>query len=105
MMINVLVKKPGKEPEAIEIENELEPFQKAVGGFIEVIRPFPEEYHLLLICNEEGKWLNLRPNIVIGTEIIVGTVLIVRENGEEFASLTEQDMKTALAHLESYINF
>lgn len=45
---------PGKAPERIDIGNELEALQDAVGGYIQVL--YPDQHRPVgLICNEEGK--------------------------------------------------
>lgn len=80
---------PGKPAALISIEDELEEYQKAVGGYIECIYPYKD--NALLICNEEGKLEHLAPNFDIfgGRDVIAGPVLIVADDGEGgFASLT-----------------
>ena len=52
-------KKPGCEPEPIDIDNTLKALQQEVGGYIEVIT-LP--YGAALICNEEGRILGLPDN-------------------------------------------
>ena len=52
---------PGKAPERIDIGNELEALQDAVGGYIQVL--YPDQHRPVgLICNEEGKCMGLKPN-------------------------------------------
>lgn len=51
--INVLYVEPKKAPVAAEIGKELESYQEAVGGMIEVIYPFDDM--VCIVCNEEGK--------------------------------------------------
>ena len=88
-----LIVRPYMKPEAGEIRNELEDLQKAVGGYIEVV---PLSETAAIVCNEEGKLLNLRPNRWIITrgstdvkDVLRGTFLIVGVDGEEFTSLTD----------------
>lgn len=51
--ILVAIKKPGELPGLEPLfENSLEAFQKAVGGYIEVVTVASD---LVLICNEEGR--------------------------------------------------
>lgn len=52
-------KKPGCEPELVEVENTLKVLQTEVGGYIEVIT-LP--YGAAIICNEEGRILGLPDN-------------------------------------------
>ena len=51
--INVLYVEPKKAPVAAVIGKELESYQEAVGGMIEVIYPFDDM--VCIVCNEEGK--------------------------------------------------
>lgn len=53
-------KKPGCEPELVEVENTLKALQQEVGGYIEVIT-LP--YDAAIICNEKGRILGLPPTL------------------------------------------
>lgn len=89
--IKVLVIEPNKLPETRIIPNTLEAKQQIVGGPIELVE-LSETADL--ICNEEGKLNGLTPNRRLGNDVIVGTFLIVGNNGsEDFASLNEADIK------------
>ena len=72
---------PGKAPERIDIGNELEALQDAVGGYIQVL--YPDQHRPVgLICNEEGKCMGLKPNRALYRggkpyDVIVGTFLVV----------------------------
>ncbi|MBQ7543308.1 MAG: DUF3846 domain-containing protein [Clostridia bacterium] len=56
--MRVLVVEPGKRPTVREMQTGLEPLQKAVGGLIEAVYPFEEP--VAIVCNEEGKLLDMR---------------------------------------------
>ena len=90
--MRAVYKQPGHVPEIIDLDNELVPIQGFIGGYIETV-PLDDDF--LLICNEEGKLLGLEPNIFLisGTyvEEIVGPILVVKNNGEEFGELTEEE--------------
>ena len=77
-------KKPGCEPEVIDIDNTLAALQQEVEGYIEVIT-LP--YGAAIICNEEGRILGLPDNGRVCGVDVVGTVLIVGVNGEEFCDV------------------
>ena len=77
-------KKPGCEPEIIEVENTLEALQQEVGGYIEVVT-LP--YGAALICNEEGCIIGLPDNGRVCGVDVVGTVLVVGVNGPEFCDV------------------
>lgn len=85
--IRVFVIEMNKTSEERTIPNTLQAMQEIVGGYIEVSRA---ANGLLIICNEEGRLQGLPENKIIG---FVGTVFICREDGEEFASLTDEDME------------
>lgn len=76
--------RPGKWPELIDVENTLEALQGQVGGYIEV---FPINERAVAICNEEGRLLGLKPSVRILGETLVGTVLLVGRDGEEFTDV------------------
>lgn len=82
--MRVIIKEPNKDAYATDIPNTLDEFQKIVGGYIEVI-PFGMDY--LLVLNEEGKLEGLEPNLNLRSDIIVGTVILVKENGEDFGAI------------------
>jgi CRISPR/Cas system-associated protein Cas7 (RAMP superfamily) len=89
--IQVLVVPPKKEPYIEYMYDTLEVLQHTVGGHIECIYIADDA---ILICNEEGKLLELKPNRRIGNDIIVGTFLIVGAHGsEQFQSLTKEQIE------------
>ena len=61
--ISVILIEPGKEPKTVQIEDELKAMQELVGGYIEEYMPFEDD--VAIICNEEGKLLNLSSNRAI----------------------------------------
>ena len=81
---------PGEEPERIEVENTLEALQKEVEGKIEAVRVCTD---LVILCNEEGLWLMMKPNRVILGHHFVGPVLFVGADGDKFCSLSEEAME------------
>ena len=90
--MTVLYVKPGEKPKRIEIENDLEALQRAVGGYIEAVYPYEDP--VALIVNEEGKLNGLPLNRALRDEdndiydIVAGTFLVVGLGESEFASLT-----------------
>lgn len=84
--MKVVIKKVGREPEVVEIEDRLEVYQEIVGGYIEAF-PFWED--ILCICNEEGKFNGMLPNFRIPHDIIFGDVIFISARGEDFAGLNE----------------
>ena len=92
--LKILYKEVGKRPKPMEIEDTLEAKQKLVGGLIEVV---PYIDNMLLICNEEGKILNMPANLVFDNDYIAGNCFVVGDDfeNEGFKSLTVDESRTA----------
>lgn len=84
--MKVCFKAPRANAVMVEIENTLPALQEAVGGYIEVI-PFAPD--AVIICNEEGRLLNLPYNCMICGMEFYGPVLICGVNGEEFCDVPD----------------
>ena len=83
--IRAIVKRPDEEyGHGEEIDNTLEELQRIVGGYIETVSVFDD---VLLIVNEEGKFLGLEPNINFYGDVLVGTIIAVGRDEEEFCDL------------------
>ena len=97
--ITVVLLEPGKLARKAEIDASLEGMQKLVGGYIEAFYPFQEE--VCIVCNEEGKLNGLPLNRAVRSEgpeqkmldIIAGTCFICDCSGEDFASLSEEQLQ------------
>ena len=100
--MQVVVVEPKKKPVVQDISSDLESMQKTVGGSIEAVYPFDEP--VALICNEEGKLLNLPLNRALRDDegnvydIISGTFFLCAAppDSDCFAGLTDQQVKTYL---------
>ena len=98
--MQVVIVEPKKEPMVQDIDSGLESMQKIVGGSIEAVYPFDEP--VALICNEEGKLLNLPLNRALRDDagevydIISGTFFLCAAptDSDHFAGLTDQQVKT-----------
>ena len=98
--MQVVVIEPKKKPMVQDISSDLESMQKIVGGPIQAIYPFGEP--VALICNEEGKLLNLPLNRALRDDagevydIISGTFFLCAAptDSDHFAGLTDQQVKT-----------
>lgn len=77
-----------------EIENTLEEKQKIVGGYIECTSLLDDD-EVVIICNEEGKILDLPLNRDIGHDILAGTFIIAGDDYEngDFKSLTPEQIE------------
>ena len=80
----------------IEVKSDLDTFHELVGGYIEV---FPLTDRLLVVLDEEGKIKGKEPSAVVLSvvlqipEIIVGDFFVCRREGEDFASIKDEDLK------------
>lgn len=98
-MITVLIVEPNMHPYVAIIEDELSQLQGLVGGYI-------EEYRLSetasIICNEEGKLLNLPANRRVQNDIITGRLFITGINDDEgiFESLSQEDIELYTSRFE-----
>lgn len=81
-------KKPGCEPEIIEVENTLEALQQEVGGHIETVTIASDA---VVICNEEGRLCGLPYNCRFVGVDFVGPILVVGRNKDEFCDVPEAD--------------
>lgn len=80
-------KKPGCEPELVEVENTLKALQQEVGGYIETV----SIADVVIICNEEGRLCGLSYNCRFVGVDFVGTILVVGRNKDEFCDVPEAD--------------
>lgn len=90
--LKIIYKQVGKDPIVMEIEDTLEAKQKLVDGLIEVV-PYKED--LLLVCNEEGKIINLKPNLDFGYDYIAGDCFVIGDDYENsgFKSINENQIE------------
>lgn len=95
--MKVLLIKPGKKPETVDIESGLESLQEMVGGSIQVVYPFDDLVGL--IVNDEGKLKGLPLNRALRDakgeiyDIIVGDFLVVGLTEDDFGSLSDELVK------------
>lgn len=97
--MRILVVEPERRPEVRDIDGSLESMQSIVGGLIQPIFPFDEP--VALVCNDEGKLMNLPANrglrdkngkiydIVCGTFFICGAPA----DSDHFTSLTPEQIE------------
>ncbi len=92
--ITVLLVEPLKEPRIVEVDADLDSYQKLVGGYIECTYPwYDDELYgsAALVCNEEGKLNGSLPNRLIEDyDIIFGSFFIVGIDEDDFCSLSPE---------------
>ena len=79
--IKVLALLPMELPKEIELDNTLEAMQNFVGGLIECIPLTDTDSEVTLVCNDEGKLLNLTPNRLLwnGADYLAGPPVSLQE--------------------------
>lgn len=94
--MRVLLYTVGRLPKTVDISNELGELQDVVDGYIEVV-PFHNTPYLL-VCNEEGKLNDLEANRLVPElkAVIYGDFFICKNAGEDFAGLTDEEVKEIL---------
>ncbi|MCF2664392.1 DUF3846 domain-containing protein [Oscillibacter valericigenes] len=104
--MRVIVVEPKKKPMVQDICSDLASMQKIVGGSIQAVYPFDQP--VALICNEEGKLLNLPLNRALRDDvgnvydIISGTFFLCTAppDSDRFAGLTDQQVKTFMERFD-----
>ena len=104
--LRIVLKKVGRNPEIMNIENTLDAKQKLVGGLIEVVGLTED---ILLVCNEEGKLDNLLPNLMFDFDYIAGDCFFIGDDCENgnFKSLTDEQINEVydICNTREIINF
>ena len=100
-MLQIVYKKVNEDAKIMEIENTLEAKQKLVGGLIEIVPYINDD--TLLVCNEEGKLMNLKPNVVFDYDYIAGDLFVIGDDYEnaDFKSLTDAQCEEIIKDLNS----
>ena len=97
--MRILLIEPERPPAVREIDGSLYSMQTLVGGTIQALYPFEDE--VALICNDDGKCLDLPLNRALYLpesgqlyDIIAGTFFLcgAPKDSESFASLTDAQM-------------
>lgn len=78
------------------ISSRLGNLQNTVGGNIETV--FLND-DLVVICNEEGKLLNLPYNMKLMGDVIVGTIIVCSVDGDGFT-----DLKISFDHWKDFVD-
>ena len=95
--MRIIIVEGGKRPYEAELEHDLKSMRRCVGGDIEAVYE-PGGRGAALICNDEGKLLNLPLNRALRDEegeiydIIAGTFFVcgASPDSENFTSLTDE---------------
>lgn len=92
--------------EVMEVSGELHELQELVGGYIEPGAPVElREKGIELLVDEEGLLKGLEPNPNIYPFFFVGPCVLVGVSGEDFVSLTDEQIIFALRWLKDLARF
>lgn len=89
-MLRVLMVEPHESPHELFITDQLDDLQETVGGLIEVIG---NGDGTLIVCNDEAKLNGMDGNRRLNGDVIAGPFFVVGEDGENFRSLTDEEMQ------------
>ena len=100
--MQVVIVEPGKKPVVQNIDNTLTSMQQIVGGTIQAVYPFEEP--VALICNDEGKLLNLPLNRALRDsngaiyDIVAGPFFLCAApvDSDRFECLTDEQVQIYL---------
>lgn len=95
--MRILVKYPKCPAHVESINNNLEGFQKLIGGYIEAV----SFGNITVICDEEGRFKGRPFNTTINDVEFYGKIAFVGVDGDEFADLTPE----AQAYLMTYYSY
>lgn len=102
--IRAILLRPDHSPVEMEVINELKPIQDIVGGHFDVLH---YRDNMILVFNEEGKQLQMQPNLFLNTnrmffDVIAGPVLVVGTAPPEMISLTDAQVKFCMEDLADH---
>jgi hypothetical protein len=97
-MIKVLFCPPGQKPKLLVMSNEIPEIEKLLDGRLGV--KDLGDGGIFLLYNDEGDKKALDINRLIQQEPIFGACIFCRQDGDRFASLTDEEI-TDLEHLLS----
>ena len=100
--MQVVIVEPEKKPVVQNIDDTLTSMQQIVGGTIQAVYPFEEP--VALICNDEGKLLNLPLNRALRDsngaiyDVVAGTFFLCAApvDSDHFEGLTDEQAQTCL---------
>ena len=98
-LLAVVFVEPHKKPVIRKLRNEYEDISRAVGGLIEHIY---QADGTILVSNEESKLLGMDGNRRLndGKSILAGPFFVVGDDGEDYRSLTEAEIKKYLERFD-----
>lgn len=104
-VLRVVVKNAGEDAKVCDMLDKLEVLQEAVDGYIEIVHMPNELSDICCILNKDGKNKGLRENIKVPeyNDIFVGNLIFVGDNGDEFRSLTIEEIDNVLKYISNHL--
>ena len=94
MIGKIIVKKVGQKAEVVEIDmNNLKAMQNIVEGYITTVK-FTDD--VLIVCNEDGERLELKPNVGVHDIVILGNIFFCSWEGEDFTGLNDGQIENIM---------
>jgi len=93
--MKIVLVKPGSAAIMAEIDKSIESYRSVVEGTPQEAFFFEDDPNVALVCNEDGKLLNLPANRVIQNDIIAGTFFVCNLNitTGKYYSLTDEQIQ------------
>ncbi len=98
----VVAVEPNKPPYETEIKNNLSSLQTMVGGGL--IENMYNPDGIIFVVNEEGKLNGMQANRRVENDIIAGPFFIIRDDGEDYSSLNDNDINKYIKMFETLDN-
>ena len=93
----VVYVEPGKPAREMLIGSDIKDLQKTVGGLIELI--YAHDDRTVIVGNDEAKLIGMEGNRRLETgSIIAGPFFVIGDAGEDFRSLTDEEVNRYLQH-------
>ena len=93
----VVYVEPGKPAREMMLGTDLKDLQQAVGGYIELI--YAHEDRTVIVGNDEAKLIGMEGNRRLETgSVIAGPFFVIGDGGEDFRSLTDEEVARYLQH-------
>lgn len=98
--IDAVTKRPGCAPRHVSIAGSLKNLQKIVGGYIETVTFSTAAGTIVVICNEEGRWMGMEHCCTINGTEFVGDIAVV---GADLSTGELADLPCSFAELKTLL--
>ena len=86
--IKVIIKRPDEEyGHMCYVSNSISNLQRTVGGYVECLTLPAKTGTINILCNEDGKRLNLERNLKTPAGFLVGDIVVCKVGEEDFEAI------------------